>query len=80
MHSKTSVCQGFLFPSSLRLHKGRWRHSWEGRAYACGTGHRVRAGPCLAHGHQPALISFVSEAMDDEPGLLVCLEIGRLNR
>ena len=54
-------------------------HGKEGRMpVAQATG--VRAGPCLAHGHQPALISFVSEAMDDEPGLLVCLEIGRLNR
>jgi len=55
-----------------------------GRKGRC-PGHRpqasgVRAGPCFAHVYQPALISLVYEAMDDEPGLLGYLEIGRLNR
>lgn len=40
----------------------------------------LRARSYLAHVHQPALISLVYEAMDDEPGLLGHLEIGRLNR
>lgn len=40
----------------------------------------VGAGPYLAHVHQPALISLVDEAMDDEPGLLGYLETGCLNR
>lgn len=33
------------------------------------------AGPYLAHVQQPALFSLVYEAMDDEPGLPVCLKI-----
>lgn len=33
------------------------------------------AGPYLAHIQQPVLFSLVYEAMDDEPGLLVCLKI-----
>ena len=40
----------------------------------------VRTRPYLAHIHEPALISLVYEAVDDEPGLPVCLEIRCLNR
>lgn len=45
-----------------------------------GGSHRGYSSPYLAHVHQPALISLVYEAMDDEPGLPVCLEIGGFNR
>ena len=62
-----------------RIKGGGGIHGKEGQmpgAQASG----VRAGPYLAHVYQPALISLVYEAMDDEPGLLGYLEIGRLNR
>lgn len=39
----------------------------------------IRAGTCLVHVCRPALISLVYEAMDDEPGLPVCLKIWCLN-
>lgn len=64
----------------LRLLKGRQGHYWEQRRQPAARAPGIRAGPYLAHVQHPALISLVYEAVDDEPGLPVCLKIRCLYR
>lgn len=65
------LCRDFVFSSSstaLAERRGRCQQAG-GRTAGLG------ADPYLAHVQQPALFSLVYEAVDDEPGLLVCLKI-----
>lgn len=44
------------------------------------AGHGAGSRAYLAHLQHPALVALVYEAVDDEPGLPVCLEVRGLNR